>query len=179
MATIKDPIQTAFESAIQDFRTRLKNEELYREILQTTSIEQVYDATDKLQAEQAETGRLRHLSKIEPFLEGLRSYAGVIEVFMQAKPDVLAFICGPIKLLLQWADVLKQSFDAIIETTAEIGALLTEFRKVASLFSTNVLIKEVLVLFFKDMLDFYLIAVKFFSLPSKWNPSVYFRINLM
>jgi hypothetical protein len=128
----------------------------------------VYDATDKLQEEQAKKGHLRHLSKIEPYLEGLRGYASVIEVFMQAKPEMLALIWGPIKLLLQWASTLKQSFDAVINTTADIGALLPEFQGVAKLFSHNEQIKDVLVLFFKDILDFYLIALKFFSLPRKF-----------
>jgi hypothetical protein len=157
----------AFKSAIQDFRAKLKNEDLYRQILQTTSVDQVYDLTDKLQQEQSCTGRLRHLSKIEPFLEGLRGYATVIEVFVQAKPDVLAFIWGPVKLLLQWASALKQSMDAIVDTTANIGALLPEFRKVAQLFGHNGLIKEILVLFFKDMLEYYAIALEFFTSSGK------------
>jgi hypothetical protein len=167
VADLSSPFDAAFKSAIQDFRSKLKNENLYHQILQTASVDQVYHLTDELQEEQARTGRLRHLSKIEPFLEGLKSYASVIEVFVQAKPDVLALIWGPIKLLLQWASVLKQSMDAIIDTTAEIGAVLPEFRKVAQLFGQNGIIKEVLVLFFKDMLDFYAIALKFFSLPRK------------
>lgn len=167
MADPNSPIDIAFKSAIQGFRAKLKNEDLYRQILQTTSADQVYDLTDKLQEEQSRTGRLRHLNKIEPFLEGLRSYASVIEVFMQAKPDILALIWGPIKLLLQWASTLRQSMDAIVDTTANIGVLLPEFRKVAQLFGQNQIIKEVLVLFFKDILDFYAIALKFFTLPRK------------
>jgi hypothetical protein len=133
-----DPFQAAFDISIQEFRVRLKNDDLYREILQTRKIEEIYDITDKLQEEQSRTGRLRHLSKIEPFLEGLKGYASVIEVFMQAKPDVLALLWGPIKLLLQWADVLKQSMDAIIDTVAEIGNLIPEFRM-----SSNVFYKRV------------------------------------
>jgi hypothetical protein len=160
-----DPFQTAFDTSMKEFRAKLKNADLYREILKTKKIEDIYDVTDKLQEEQSRTGRLRHLSKIEPFLEGLKGYASVIEVFMQAKPDVLALLWGPIKLILQWADVLKQSMDAIIDTIAEIGNLIPEFRISSKLFGEKTAIREVLLLFFRDILDFYVIALNFFSLP--------------
>ena len=155
----------AFQNVIQDFRVKLGNDAIYRDILQTKSIGEVYDLTDKLQEEQARTGRLRHMSKITPFLNGLKDYAGVIEVFMQAKPDVISLIWGPIKLLLQWADVLKQSMDAIIHTIEDIGVRLPEFQKSFDLFGKNKVISDVLVLFFRDILDFYVVALKFFSSP--------------
>jgi hypothetical protein len=161
--TINDSFQAEFDTAIQEFRVELKNDNLYRDILQTKNVEELYDVTDKLQEEQSKTGRLRHLSKIEPFLEGLRRYASVIEIFMQAKPDVLALIWGPIKLLLQWADVMKQSMDAIVDTIADIGSLIPEFRMTSSLFGEKAAIRDVLLLFFRDILDFYVIALKFFS----------------
>jgi hypothetical protein len=161
--TGNDSFQVQFDAAIQGFRVELKNDNLYREILQTRNVEELYDVTDKLQEEQSKTGRLRHLSKIEPFIEGLRRYASVIEVFMQAKPDVLALIWGPIKLLLQWADVMKQSMDAIVDTIAEIGSLIPEFRISSKLFGEKVAIRDIMLLFFGDILDFYVITLKFFS----------------
>ena len=112
---------------------------------------------------------LRHLSKVEPYLERLRDFSGVIDTLVQAKPDILALIWGPIKLLIQWTSILKQSFDAIINTTAEIGDLLPEFKAVSELFIHNVQLKDVLVLFFQDILDFYLVALKFFNKPSKFH----------
>lgn len=57
---------------------------------------------------------------------------------------------------------MKQSFDAIVDTFADIGLLLPEFQQVRNLFDKNDLIKDVLVLFFRDILDFYLIVLKFF-----------------
>jgi hypothetical protein len=162
---VNDSFQAAFDSSIQEFRAKIKDDDLYREILQTRKIEDVYDVTDKLQEEQSRTGRLRHLSKIEPFLKGLREYASVIEVFMQAKPDVLALLWGPIKLLLQWADVLKQSMDAIVDIVAEIGNLIPEFRVSSKMFGEKTAVQQVLLLFFRDILDFYVITLKFFSLP--------------
>ena len=170
MAALSDPVQVAFQSVIHDFKDKLSDAKLYNEILKTTSIDEVYDATDKLQEEQAKSGHLRHLSKIEPYLERLREYSSAIDTFVQTKPNVLALIWGPIKLLIQWTSTLKQSFDAIINTTEEIGGLLPEFKEVSQLFAHNVQLKDVLVLFFQDILDFYLVALKFFSKPSKFLP---------
>jgi hypothetical protein len=167
---VNDAFQAAFDTLIQNFRAGLKNNDLYREILQTRNIGELYDVTDTLQEEQSRTGRLRHMSKIKPFLEGLERYASVIEVFMQAKPDVLALLWGPIKLLLQWANVLKQSMDAIVDTVAEIGTLIPEFHVSSDLFGEKTAIRDVLLLFFKDILDFYLIALEFFSLPREYLP---------
>jgi hypothetical protein len=171
MATTPEAlIHTAFQSVISDFKQKLANDNLYSEILKTTSIDQVYDLTDKLQEQQQKTGHLRHLSKIGPYLERLRDYTGAIEVFVQVKPDILALIWGPIKLLIQWTSILKTSFDAIINTTADIGRLLPEFKEAALMFGHNACLNDVLALFFQDILDFYLVALQFFSLsrPLPW-----------
>ncbi|KFA48785.1 hypothetical protein S40293_01495 [Stachybotrys chartarum IBT 40293] len=168
MAAALDPIQTAFASAVVDFRLKLNDEKLYNKILETRSLDSVYATTDALQAEQGKEGRLRHLSKAQPYLERLRSYTSVIDTFVQVQPDILALIWGPIKLLLQWASTLSQSLDAIVDMTAEIGELLPEFKEMAIMFHQNQPLKHVLVLFFQDILDIYLIALKFFSM-SRWR----------
>ncbi|KAF4962504.1 hypothetical protein FSARC_9427 [Fusarium sarcochroum] len=164
MATSNSAVQNAFERAILDFKTKFKDQSFYDQILRTNSIDEVCNDIQKLQDEQAKAGRLRHLSKIEPFLSRLRDYSSVIETFVQAKPDILALIWGPIKLLLLWADVLKQSFDALVNTLEEIGHLLPEFCEVTGIFADNNRLQELLVLFFRDILDFYLIATNFFSM---------------
>ena len=162
MVAPNDLIRAAFENAVRDFKASLGDEKLLEDISKTKSIEDVYDATDALQKEQSAKGHLRHLAKIQPYLECLRSYGSVIEVFIQSKPDILSLIWGPIKLLLHWANNMKQSFDAVVDALADIGLLLPEFKEVRKLFSHNEHIKDVLVFFFRDILDFYLIVFKFF-----------------
>ncbi|KAK6078496.1 NACHT domain protein [Seiridium cupressi] len=163
MSTVVDTAQAAFASAIRDFKSKLNDPRVFDEILQTTSIDQVYDATDKLQEEQSKKGHLRNLARIAPYLTRLNDYAASIEVFVQIKPEILALIWGPIKLLLQWASAVKTSFDAIVTVTEDIGILLPEFKKPAQMFHENKQINHVLALFFKDILDFYAIALKFFK----------------
>ena len=165
-----DPIQASFDNAARDFKASLGDQELVDEILKVKTIDDVYNFADELQKEQAKSGRLRDLSRIQPYLETLRSYADVIEVFIQAIQDVLCLIWGPIKLLLQWADCLKKSFDAIVEALVDISLLLPEFQAAGALFETNELIKDVLVLFFRDILDVYLIALRLFRKSRKLRP---------
>lgn len=166
-----DHVQMTFRAVVREFKDKLNNDEIYAEILKTTSVDDVYRATDKLQEEQAKSGHLRHLSKISRFLELLKDYDGAMSTFVQAKPDILALIWGPIKLLLQWTSALKQSFDAIINVTADIGNLLPEFKEADILFGENPHLGEVLVLFFQDILDFYVVALKFFSLSRQSLPT--------
>lgn len=164
MASASSPVEVAFSTAIKEFKKQLKDPSVYDQILQTTSIDQVYDATEKLQKEQARAGRMRHLAKIEPFLSRLREYNGAVSTFVQAKPEILALIWGPIVLVLQWADVLKQSFDAIVDTLENIGTLLPEFSRVSSIYKDNDRINHFIALFFEDILDLYAIALNFFGL---------------
>ncbi|KAK2478801.1 hypothetical protein H9L39_08175 [Fusarium oxysporum f. sp. albedinis] len=143
--------QRAFEAAMLDFKDKLKGHSFYDQIVQTTSIEQVYQDIQKLQYKQAKSARLRE-------------YSSVVETFVQAKPDILALIWGPIKLLLLWADVLKQSFDALLNALEEIGNILPDFCELAEMFADNNRLQELLVLYFRDILQFYLISTKFFSM---------------
>ena len=86
-----DPVQVAFDSAIRDFKDKLQDDDLHRDISQVNSIE-VYDATDKPQKEQGKNGHLRHLSKIEPYLTRIHDYKSAVGVFIQVKPALLGLI---------------------------------------------------------------------------------------
>jgi hypothetical protein len=58
-------------------------------------------AIREIEKQQANRKSLRNMQKVRPFLNALEQYSQVIEVFVNAKPDMLAFIWGPIKLCLQ------------------------------------------------------------------------------
>jgi hypothetical protein len=161
------PAQAAFNKAMRDFRSRLKDENLYKEILATTSVDQVYDLTDRLQFVQGSGDHLRNLARIAPFLERIGAYAEVIDTFVQVKPDILALIWGPIKLLIQWASTLTKSLDALGKTIEEIGVILPEFGQASRLFGGKGHVDEALALIFQDILDFYMVSLKFFSMKSK------------
>ncbi len=160
-----DPVLKAFEDAQLAFRKKLKDPRLYEEILTTTKVDDVYEATAKLQETILGNGRLRNLGKISRFIKQLSSYAAVIEVFVQVKPDVLALIWGPIKLLLQWSSELSSALDQITDVMKRIGQALPQFTVLVETFEMSDAIRAALALFYEDMLDFYRVTLDFFRKP--------------
>ncbi len=165
-----DPSQQAFEAAKNAFRQSLKDENLFRELLATTNVEQVYKAAEDALATPYADRRLRHTAKIRTFIDKLTNYASVVDTFVQVKPDILALIWGPIRLLLVWTSNIAKFADAVNEAMKKIGDALPNALKLATIFGDHDKLKAVLVLFYKDILDFYAIALKFFSLSRMCFP---------
>lgn len=81
---------SAFTTALHAFQVGLSDEEI--EIFRLTTIEHVWDMIRYLQAEQASRMSMQNMSRLEPFINALTRYSGVIEVFVQGKPEIMAFI---------------------------------------------------------------------------------------
>ncbi|CVL05439.1 uncharacterized protein FMAN_10739 [Fusarium mangiferae] len=163
-----DQVSEVFEKAKADFLKGIKDPKLRNELEKATTIDDIWDYTEQLQKDQASNKRLRGMKRIGPYIERLQEYAGVIEVFVQVKPDILALIWGPIKLLLQVSSNLVASFDAILGVMKNMGSILPRFNEFVPLFKNNERMKYVLGLFFQDILDFYLVSLKFFGL-TRWK----------
>ncbi|OJJ99037.1 hypothetical protein ASPACDRAFT_79712 [Aspergillus aculeatus ATCC 16872] len=162
-----DPALEVFHQAQQSFRNSLKDPDLYSEILASNSISEVYNATSKLQEEAAGKGALRNLARIRPFLDRLSSYSGVIEAFLQVKPE-LALLWGPIKLLLLWSSQLSSAFDRVADTMVKVGYALPQFATVIGVFEWSDAIRAALALFYGDLLDFYRVNLDFFR-KRRWK----------
>lgn len=162
-----DSLQQILDTAKSEFERDLPLNTPLRDILAITSVDKVWAEVEKLQYEQERKSNLRHANRIKLFLDRLRSYAAVIEVFIQVKPDVLALLWGPIKLLLMWTAEWQQALDAIIRTIERIGDRLPSFGEVRKHFIDKERTKDVLGLFYRDILDFYLEVLTFFSRPRK------------
>jgi hypothetical protein len=163
----KNRVALAFQQAKTDFEKDLNNPRLLDQIKQTTSMQQVYEAALKIQAEQGKTGALRHFRKIEPYLQRLRQFESVVDMFAQTKADLLCPIWGSIKLLLVLTGTLSQSFDAIRDIMSDIGNRLPLFETYTNLFTDNIRLGDVLCLFYRDILDFHVTALIFFSTSRK------------
>lgn len=85
------PVREAFEAAKREFYQNLKNPASYN-LSKFTSINDVYDTTQKIQDEQSRTGSMRHLNRIKPYLEGLTQFIGVLDTFSQVKADISSLI---------------------------------------------------------------------------------------
>lgn len=164
-----DPAQQAFEEAQQAFRMKIHDSDLYDKILATTTVDDVYKAISEIQVNSASQGKLRYCAKIKPFLSRLSEYASIIEVFVQAKPELLALIWGPIKLILFWSSEINTVFDKIADALTSIGKALPQFTALAQSFEASDVVKAALSLFFEDILDFYGITMDFFRKTRKFT----------
>lgn len=81
----------AFATAKEDFKRSLKNPAQY-DFSKVTSIDDVYDEAEKIQRQQAKTKTLRGLNRLQPFLNALNEYSGIIDAFVQAKPEIMSLI---------------------------------------------------------------------------------------
>lgn len=80
-----------FKAVRDDFLKNVKNPGKH-DFTKVTTAKDVWDATDEIQKRQSQTKTLRGLNRTRPFLEALDQFSGTIEVFVQAKPDILALI---------------------------------------------------------------------------------------
>lgn len=80
-----------FKAARDNFLKNVKNPGKY-DFAQLATAKDVWDATEEIQKKQSQTKTLRGLHRIRPFLEALDQFSSTIEVFIQAKPDILALI---------------------------------------------------------------------------------------
>ncbi|KAL9122534.1 MAG: hypothetical protein Q9187_000916 [Circinaria calcarea] len=160
-------IQGVFESAKQEFLHNLKDAADY-DFSQFTSIDKVYEATEKIQEEQGKTNTLRNLKRIQPYLDGLNQYTGVFDTFMQAKPEILCLIWGPIKFLLLISSTFLKSWDALLEAMAQIGESLPQFQVYGNLFNMSQGMKHALCIFYSDILEFHVTILNFFR-HKKWS----------
>ncbi|PYH38327.1 uncharacterized protein BO87DRAFT_351111 [Aspergillus neoniger CBS 115656] len=163
MASSSPRLNGAFLAAKQEFLMSVGDPALSKSISTITSIDDINGFLLQLEEAQSKTHGLRDLQRIKPFLDGLEQFAGVIEQFVSIKPEIGAVIWGPIKLLLKVADNTLASYDAIVNTMGLIGERLPFFQQYTDLFKESDRVRDVLVLFYRDILDFYAIALKFFK----------------
>jgi hypothetical protein len=65
-----------------------------------TTYDELRNAVMQIQKEQEERREMMDLARIQSFLEAMHQFGKVVEVFLNVA-DALAFVWGPMKLLLQ------------------------------------------------------------------------------
>jgi hypothetical protein len=93
MATIED----GFKQVLSDFKKRLKPEEEAR--FAFTTLADLEVAANDLQEKQRGSKTAQNLRRIEPFLQAMAQYKGIIEVFLNTS-SILCFVWGPMKFML-------------------------------------------------------------------------------
>ncbi|KAK7920284.1 hypothetical protein PG985_008306 [Apiospora marii] len=150
----------AFGDAVEGFTRRLEYPDQI-DLRTAQSIDDVYKETARLQNLQSQTRTLRASKRLKPYLDFLAQYESTIEVFIQVKPDILALIWGPLKLILR-------AFDKTLEVLGSAGQILPDLHAWASVFPTNLRVRRVLCLFYEDILDLHLTLLNLFG-RKKWD----------
>jgi len=96
MASPSEP--PAFARSLRAFKDRLSSRDI--EAFDLATYEDLKTAVDAIQKEQSQRQGFRNLNKIRPLLEFLQQYSRVIEQFVTAKADFLAFVWVGVRLFM-------------------------------------------------------------------------------
>ncbi|KAL6721442.1 hypothetical protein ACLMJK_000545 [Lecanora helva] len=144
-----------FSNALDSFKRRLNSQE--KEHFELGNLQDLKLAISNIQKEQAQRHGFRNLNKIRPVVDFLQNYARVIEQFVSAKPDFLAFI---------WvASRATDAFDSLLDAYARIGESLPLIEAIDQIFhdQSNDYIQQILVNIYEDILTFHSRALVFFK----------------
>ncbi|KAI1378425.1 hypothetical protein F4677DRAFT_394594 [Hypoxylon crocopeplum] len=159
-------LQEAFDNAKNEFLRDLKDP-ASAHLTKITTIDDVYREAEQIQRTQAKSKTLRGLGRINKCLDLLRQYSDVIEIFVQVKPDILALIWGPIKMILKMSSHAVGAFEKFVQVLVDLGDSLPQFDRFMGMFQQNEQLLKILVLFYKDTLQIYHLTFNFFK--TKWG----------
>ena len=87
-------LDEAFETARAEFAGGLKRRELAtaQALSKVATVDDVFEAIREIEEKHQRSGKMRALGRLKPMVKGLQEYAGVVQVFVQVKPDILGLI---------------------------------------------------------------------------------------
>ncbi|KAI3400686.1 hypothetical protein diail_2398 [Diaporthe ilicicola] len=156
-----DTLLREFEDLTQSFKNGLSESVSSDELTKTKSLGNVYDLVDDLQHNQ----ELRNLPKMELFLKRLHSFTEIVDDTIRGSCEYFQWIWGPLGLLLRRSRGFDMAYIAVIDAMAKIGEALPDFHAPDAFLRQNAESKEILVLFFKDLLEFYSVTLRPFRHP--------------
>ncbi|CAG1996614.1 unnamed protein product [Fusarium graminearum] len=95
---------------------------------QIDSYEHLCEKLGKIQAQYKLERWVRLLARMDPFVSRLRSFATVLSVFAQAKPEVLSFVWGSVALVLELAAGHSAVLESIVDTFEQMERVLPRFQ---------------------------------------------------
>ena len=151
--------QQILKTAQRAFHRNLRDPYLYAQILTAKAATDVYDAIAKLQEKMAPNGLLRGLGRLKPLLDRLLEFSFVTEALLSPDSYLLALIWGPIKAILTGSSQDMHVFSKNIEMLEMIGDALPHFGNIVERFLTDGALRELLALFYEELLEFYCITL--------------------
>ncbi|EUC34823.1 hypothetical protein COCCADRAFT_92467 [Bipolaris zeicola 26-R-13] len=143
---------TTFHLVLEKFKSGLSEKE--KRQFATTTLDDVHVAIEKIQRKQQSEKRLRAMSKLELFLEGMKEYEKVVSVFLNTSA-ILAFV---------WvASTFHEAFDALLDAYQRIGEHMPLLAQYEDYFRNHPQMTRVLRLMYEDILKFHFKAMKYFQ----------------
>ncbi|KGO58231.1 hypothetical protein PEX2_067410 [Penicillium expansum] len=152
----------SFQRVLESFKSQL-GPSLAAEF-EMTSLADLKRSIAKIERKQATERRLQNMGRLSNFVEIMDNYGKVIEIFLNVT-DVLAFVWGPMKFLLQVASSVSEAFNELLTTYKIIGESLPLLEKCEGLLDGNPCVQQALESMFHDILEFHRTALTYFRKP--------------
>ncbi|KAI0022836.1 hypothetical protein F4780DRAFT_769516 [Xylariomycetidae sp. FL0641] len=143
-----------FERALESFKKDLKKKDL--ENFSRTTMSDLMQSLEDVQKVHHSQRRGKNLARLKPFLEAMSNLGKVIEVFTNTSATV-AFV---------WiAGSFAEAFHGILDVYERLGESLPLLVQSESLFHTDINMRRLLSLIYKDILEFHRQALRYFQQP--------------
>lgn len=157
------PSTSIFEDVLADFSLNWTVEEKTQ--FAATTLSDLEATMERIQRRMISLRKQRGMRKLEGFLEAMKEFDKVIQVFVNSS-EILAFVWGPMKFLLQTVCHVTEAFDAILNTYQRIGEQIPLLTQRESQFRNNPHMRKVLGHMYRDILEFHWTAMKYFKRPA-------------
>ncbi|KAK8040668.1 hypothetical protein PG991_000456 [Apiospora marii] len=150
----------AFDKALAVFKSELTASEKAQ--FRFVTSQDVKVAIIGIQAEQRRSKKVINLTRIRGFIEAMEELGKVLEVFLNSS-EILAFVWGPMKLLLQTASTWAESLDTLLDAYEQITEHMPILQNYEQLFQTQPQIQAVVEMLWADVLRFHGQALRIFK----------------
>ncbi|WKT53623.1 P-loop containing nucleoside triphosphate hydrolase [Fusarium oxysporum f. sp. vasinfectum] len=148
-----------FQSALEEFKKDLNKRD--QENFHATTREALRMSIAILQAQQHAQRRLQNLNRLLPFLTAIEQYGEVVQGFCDSN-EIMAFIWGPVKVLIEAASSVDLAFGKLLDTYERIGKALPLLLQYRSIFQEKPHMVQILVLIYRDIIKLHQIALRQF-----------------
>lgn len=151
-----------FQIALNDFTRRLTDQEVQK--FKCATIKDVEITLAQIQDRQESKRELRNLTRIGGFLCAVDQLSKILELFTNSS-NMVAFIWGPLKLILLMSSNWASTLDQILDAYEQIGETLPLLKQYESFFKRHSEMRDILVMIYRDILEFHRPAIRFFDHP--------------
>ncbi|KAI0857460.1 WD40 repeat-like protein [Xylaria cubensis] len=159
------PKLDSFQKALQRFKKALPPNLV--DEFSICSLDDVRNTCREIQDAHGRNGTLRHMRRLEPFIEAMEQFGKVIEVFVNVN-EIVCFVWGPMKFLLGVARTHIKSFDKLLDVYDKIGNAIPGLLQYQTAFEKYPPLATVLEDYYADILAFHQEALSVFRRP-RWK----------